>query len=104
MQGQTGPRMHSISPEPVAHLSQHRLLPMLLTCALDNAVNSRVLFGRTVLKIEQSADRVSIFTRTSEVSNQHAVGCSSSQIVLGSQVRVSNPCHLHQPGTCYICQ
>ena len=69
-QGQAGPRMHDISPEPVAHLSQHRLLPKLLACARDNAVNSRVLFDRTVLKIEQPADGVSIVMRTSEVSNR----------------------------------
>ena len=82
LQGQAGPRMHDISPEPVAHLSQHRLLPMLLACALENAVNSRVLFDRTVLEINQPADHVSIVMRTSKVSREPAVTCLSSQTIM----------------------
>ena len=74
--------MHDISPEPVAHLSQHRLLPKLLACATDNAVNSRVLFDRTVLEIEQPTDRVSIVMRTSEVSREPAASILSSQTVV----------------------
>ena len=30
LQGQTGPRIHNLSLEPVAHLSQYKLLPLLL--------------------------------------------------------------------------
>ena len=74
--------MHDISPEPVAHLSQHRLLPKLLACATDNAVNSRVLFDRTVLKIQQPTDCVSVVMRTSEVGREPAILCLSSQIVV----------------------
>ena len=37
--------MHHLSPEPVAHLSQHQLLPILLKTASAPDVHSEVKFG-----------------------------------------------------------
>ena len=59
--------MSHISPEPVAHLSQHRLVPMLLRCATSNAVGSTVLFDRTATDVRQNGDTVTVVTRTSQV-------------------------------------
>lgn len=67
VQGQDSPRVVDISPEPVAHLSQHRLVPMLLRCATSNALGSRVDFDQTVTHVSQTGDSVTVSTRTSQV-------------------------------------
>lgn len=64
--------MHELSPEPVAHLSQHRLVPMLLRCALDNSVNSQVRFDRSVVEVRQSGANITVLAKTPQVlSKKH---------------------------------
>ena len=50
--GQDGPRMHHLSPEPVAHLSQHRLLPILLRSATASDALADLRFGHAVSRVE----------------------------------------------------
>ena len=59
--------MHDISPEPVTHLSQHRLVPMLLKCASSNDANSSILFDHAVLGVKQSGESVTVATTDSQV-------------------------------------
>jgi len=77
VQGQQSPRMHDISPEPVAHLSQHRLVPMLLECVSGKEMGSKVLFDSTVLEVRQSGDTVKAVTKTSQVCQRNFFGSSS---------------------------
>ncbi len=74
-QGQETPRMAQISPEPVAHLSQHRLVPMLLSCAASNTVGSSVVFDRTVTDVRQTGDNITVTTRTSQVRTGWFMTC-----------------------------
>ncbi|EIE25479.1 hypothetical protein COCSUDRAFT_1587, partial [Coccomyxa subellipsoidea C-169] len=50
--GQQGARMHHLSPEPVAHLSQHRLLPILLKSATAHDSLGDLRFGHAVSRVE----------------------------------------------------
>jgi hypothetical protein len=59
--------MPDISPEPVAHLSQHRLVPMLLKCACSNPAYTAVSFDRTVTGVKQSGESVTVATIDSQV-------------------------------------
>ncbi len=70
--------MTQISPEPVAHLSQHRLVPMLLSCATSNAVGSSVIFDHTVTDVRQTGDNVTVMTKTAQVCTQWITKCSGS--------------------------
>ena len=67
VQGQGSPRMHDLSPEPVTHLSQHRLVPMLLKCASSNDANSSILFDHTVLGVKQSGESITVAITDSQV-------------------------------------
>ena len=71
--------MSDISPEPVAHLSQHRLVPMLLGCATSNAVGSTILFDRAAANVRQSGDTVTVATRTSQVCHIAASSVASNK-------------------------
>ncbi len=44
--------MHHLSPEPVAHLSQHRLLPILLKSATAHDSLGDLRFGHAVSRLE----------------------------------------------------
>lgn len=44
--------MQNLSPEPVAHLSQHRLLPVLLKSATAPDALGEVQFGHAVRKVK----------------------------------------------------
>lgn len=44
--------MHHLSPEPVAHLSQHRLLPILLKAATAPDVHGEVHFGHMISGVD----------------------------------------------------
>ncbi|KAA6420769.1 MAG: hypothetical protein FRX49_09346 [Trebouxia sp. A1-2] len=57
-QGQTGPRMHDLSPEPVVHLSQHKLLPMMLHRAHSRGGQDGIRFGHQLQHFQQSPDGV----------------------------------------------
>ena len=59
--------MHDVSPEPVAHLSQHRLVPMLLRCASSNDADSNIFFDRAVVGVKQSGESVTVATTDSQV-------------------------------------
>ena len=61
-QGQGSPRTPGVSPEPVAHLSQHRLLPLLLSSAAGPQANAcgSVRFGQRVSAVTQNASSVLI--------------------------------------------
>lgn len=48
--------MYDLSPEPVSHLSQHVLLPMLLSCATAPDAAGRVCFGSAVTALTQCQD------------------------------------------------
>ncbi|KAK9819702.1 hypothetical protein WJX72_001426 [[Myrmecia] bisecta] len=54
--GQQGPRMDSLSPEPVAHLSQHRLVPLLYKHAAKPGSLGLVRFGAAVASVSQDAE------------------------------------------------
>lgn len=54
LQGQTGPRMHDLSPEPVVHLSQHKLLPLMLHRAQRLAGQDSIRFGHHLQLFQQS--------------------------------------------------
>ena len=59
LQGQTTPYMPDISPEPVAHLAQHRLLPLMAQrAAADPGVTLRM--GHRVSQFEQSDEGVKV--------------------------------------------
>lgn len=56
--GQASPYQPAISPEPVAHLAQHRLLPLLVDAALkEPAIDLRM--GHSVRSLSQAPDGVS---------------------------------------------
>lgn len=57
--------MAHLSPEPVAHVSQHRLLPMLLRRAEQRGAPGRVAFGHEAQAVQQTADRVDVAGATS---------------------------------------
>ncbi len=60
--------MHHVSPEPVSHLSQHLLLPMLLRCATAPGSAGDVCFGHAVEALRSTEDgRVSLALRNGEV-------------------------------------
>lgn len=48
--GQSTPQMESISPVPVTHLPQHRLLPLLMRRATAPSALCRVLMGHSVVR------------------------------------------------------
>ena len=58
LQGQAGPRMHNLSPEPVAHLSQHKLLPLLLHRAQAAAGPDSIRFGHQLQDFQQTANGI----------------------------------------------
>jgi hypothetical protein len=68
IQGQDGPRAHHISPEPVAHLSQHLVLPLLLRSATAADACGGVHFGHAVEALESTKDgTVRVEVRSSQV-------------------------------------
>ena len=97
MQGQASPRTHDISPEPVAHLSQHRLVPMLLSHAASNAVGSAVRFDHTVTGVTQTCHTVTVATRTSQVCSLEATPRLFQQ---QSALCHTNACLAVHPGAC----
>lgn len=48
--------MHEVSPEPVSHLSQHILLPMLLRCTTTPDATGEVRFGHAVDALKTAED------------------------------------------------
>jgi len=67
LQGQTGPRMHDLSPEPVVHLSQHKLLPLMLHRAHKRGGQDSIRFGHQLQRFQQSPDGVTCTVQTSQV-------------------------------------
>lgn len=68
LQGQTGPRMHDLSPEPVVHLSQHKLLPLMLHRAHRRGGQDSIRFGHQLHHFQQSPDGVTCTVQPSQVS------------------------------------
>ncbi len=68
LQGQTGPRMHDLSPEPVVHLSQHKLLPLMLHRAHRRDGQDSIRFGHQLHHFQQSPDGVICTVQPSQVS------------------------------------
>ena len=68
VQGQAGPRMHDLSPEPVAHLSQHKLLPLLLHRAHRASGLDSIRFGHSLRQFQQHPDGVSCIVQPLQVS------------------------------------
>ena len=89
VQGQQQPRMQHLSPEGVAHLSQNKLLPLLLQRALGANEPHSIRLGHAVQSVQQTQPGVSCRVDTAEVSMQaatghclclpHTDGCSKSQ-------------------------
>jgi len=67
VQGQIGPRMHDLSPEPVVHLSQHKLLPLMLHRAHRRCGQDSIRFGHQLQRFQQSPDGVTCTVQTSQV-------------------------------------
>ena len=67
LQGQTGPRMHDLSPEPVVHLSQHKLLPLMLHRAHRRGGRDSIRFGHQLQCFQQSPDGVTCTVQPSQV-------------------------------------
>ena len=59
-QGQTSPALPAISPEPVAHLSQHRLLPLLAGAAAAAAPGIDLRMGHSVKSVDQDLEGVTL--------------------------------------------
>ena len=74
MQGQQQPRMQHLSPEGVAHLSQNKLLPLLLQRALAANESNSIRLGHAVDSVQQSQQGVSCNVASEEVSKQAARG------------------------------
>ena len=53
LQGKDAPTDSNVSPEGVAHLSQHRLLPMLRSMAVGPGSLARLMQGHRVLGLQQ---------------------------------------------------
>ena len=68
MQGQQQPRMQHLSPEGVAHLSQNKLLPLLLHRALGANEPHSIRLGHAVESVQQGQQGVSCRVATAEVS------------------------------------
>ncbi len=68
LQGQTGPRMHDLSPEPVVHLSQHKLLPLMLHRAHRRGGQDSIRFGHHLQHFQHSPDGVICTVQPSQVS------------------------------------
>ena len=60
MQGQDSPHQPHLSPVGVTHLSQNRLLPMLLDSATRDGAAGRVLFGQIVKAVAQEPEGVAV--------------------------------------------
>lgn len=67
MQGQDSPRQAHLSPEGVTHLSQNRLLPMLLDSARREGAAGRVAFGQKVWAVAQDQQGVAVTVKTPKV-------------------------------------
>ena len=67
MQGQDSPNQPHLSPVGVTHLSQNRLLPMLLDSAARRGAMGRVLFGQRVKAVAQETKGVAVTVETPEV-------------------------------------
>ena len=50
--------MSNLSPEPVAHLSQHKLLPLLLQRAQATAGTDSIRFGHRLQDFNQNSDGI----------------------------------------------
>jgi hypothetical protein len=72
LQGQDSARMPGLSPEPVAHLSQHRLLPLLLASATAGDACGAVRFGQAVTGIAQAGSGLRVAVLDAEVCAQHS--------------------------------
>ena len=67
LQGQTGPRMHGLSPEPVVHLSQHKLLPLMLQRALSTNGPDSIRLGHQLHSLQQSPQGVTCHVQPLQV-------------------------------------
>ncbi|DBA95796.1 TPA: hypothetical protein ACH3X1_001346 [Trebouxia sp. C0004] len=67
-QGQTDPRMHDLSPEPVVHLSQHKLLPLMLHRAQERGGQDSIRFGHHLQHFQQSPDGITCTVHPSQGS------------------------------------
>lgn len=85
-QGQSSPRTPGVSPEPVAHLSQHRLLPLLLSCAAGPQAKGygSVHFGQRVSAATQSGGSVLITASDMQVrpTGVPVLRCAGAQTLL----------------------
>ena len=67
MQGQDSPRQPGISPEGVSHLSQSKLLPLLMASAKTASSEGTIRMDCVVKDVDQQADSVSVLVQTKEV-------------------------------------
>ena len=74
VQGQQQPRMQHLSPEGVAHLSQNKLLPLLLQRALAANESNSIRLGHAVDSVQQGQQGVSCSVASAEVSMRAARG------------------------------
>ena len=72
--------MHDLSPEPVVHLSQHKLLPLLLDRAHSIVGPQSIRFGHQLSHFQQGANGVTCHIQPLKVSlavNFIHLDCSS---------------------------
>ncbi len=67
VQGQVSPSQPEISPEGVSHLSQSKLLPLLMASAKTAPSKGTIQMGSTVKAVEQRAGSVSVLVQTEAV-------------------------------------
>lgn len=69
--------MHDLSPEPVAHLSQHKLLPLLLHRAQQASGKASIRFGHRLQHFQQHPHGVTCTIKPLDVSQsqQHVIHC-----------------------------
>ena len=87
LQGQTGPRMHDLSPEPVVHLSQHKLLPLLLHRAQNMAGLADIRFGHHLQLFQQQSTGVTCSVQPLQVTMFRSASCLLSHMANPSLAR-----------------
>lgn len=68
LQGQVSPKQPEISPEGVAHLSQSKLLPMLLDCARSYHSTADIRFDHKVTSVKTFGGHVNVRAEGLEVT------------------------------------
>lgn len=71
VQGQESPRQPEISPEGVSHLSQSKLLPLLMASARTASSKGTIRMGCTVKAVEQGSDSVTVTIQDKAVRGKY---------------------------------